>query len=149
MSSKHPEPRRLRWSVPAADTSTNQWLDAQENISRSLQVLIRETIQRDGYVDIVNRPVEQLPRRGRPPKESRQGDDGGETGDAGEDQHSPGPQDHQGQQDAPDRQPQPVRQDTPAAAGTGGLAETSAPASSPAPVGTGQHDMDDIFGHGG
>ena len=60
------EPRRLRWSVPAADTSSNQWLDEQENISRSLQVLIRESIQRDGYVDVVNKPVDQLPRRGRP-----------------------------------------------------------------------------------
>ncbi|UJW28814.1 hypothetical protein L3Q67_26500 [Saccharothrix sp. AJ9571] len=61
------EPRRLRWSVPAADVSTNRWLDGQENISRSLQLLIRESIQRDGYIDVVNRPVEQLPRRGRPP----------------------------------------------------------------------------------
>jgi|GraSoiStandDraft_15_1057317.scaffolds.fasta_scaffold674205_1 hypothetical protein len=61
------EPRRLRWSVPAADVSTNEWLDRQENISRSLQLLIRESIQRDGYIDVVNRPIEQLPRRGRPP----------------------------------------------------------------------------------
>ncbi|MEU6261875.1 hypothetical protein [Saccharopolyspora shandongensis] len=62
------EPRRLRWSVPAADISTNRWLDEQENISRSLQLLIRESILRDGYIDVVNRPVEQLPRRGRPPQ---------------------------------------------------------------------------------
>lgn len=61
------EPRRLRWSIPAADISSNQWLDMQENISRSMQVLIRESIQRDGFIDVVNRPVEQLPRRGRPP----------------------------------------------------------------------------------
>lgn len=61
------EPRRLRWSVPTADTSTNEWLDLQYNISQSLQLLIRESIQRDGYIDVVNRPVEQLPRRGRPP----------------------------------------------------------------------------------
>ncbi|ERI36478.1 hypothetical protein M707_16390 [Arthrobacter sp. AK-YN10] len=61
------EPRRLRWSVPRADESTNRWLDEQYDISRSLQLLIRESIQRDGYIDVVNRPVEQLPRRGRPP----------------------------------------------------------------------------------
>lgn len=61
------EPRRLRWSVPRADESTNRWLDGQHDISRSLQLLIRESIQRDGYIDVVNRPVEQLPRRGRPP----------------------------------------------------------------------------------
>lgn len=64
---KPAEPRRLRWSVPRADESTNRWLDVQHDISRSLQLLIRESIQRDGYIDVVNRPVEQLPRRGRPP----------------------------------------------------------------------------------
>jgi hypothetical protein len=61
------EPRRLRWSVPRADVSTNRWLDTQYDISQSLRLLIRESIQRDGYIDVVNRPVEQLPRRGRPP----------------------------------------------------------------------------------
>lgn len=67
MSPAGAEPRRLRWSVPPADVSTNRWLDEQENISRSLQLLVRESIQRDGYIDVVNRPIEQLPRRGRPP----------------------------------------------------------------------------------
>lgn len=62
------EPRRLRWSVPAADVSVNQWLDVQENISSSLRLLIRESIEREGYIDVVNKPVEQLPRRGRPPQ---------------------------------------------------------------------------------
>lgn len=62
------EPRRLRWSVPAVDVSTNRWLDLQNDISHSLQLLIRESIQRDGYIDVVNRPIEQLPRRGRPPQ---------------------------------------------------------------------------------
>lgn len=62
------EPRRLRWSVPAADVSVNQWLDGQENISSSLRLLIRESIEREGYIDVVNKPVEQLPRRGRPPQ---------------------------------------------------------------------------------
>ncbi|MFI9629237.1 hypothetical protein [Streptomyces sp. NPDC052042] len=71
---KQPEPRRLRWSVPQADTSTNQWLDLQHDISRSLQLLIRESIQRDGYIDVVNRPVEQLPRRGRPPQSGSEPD---------------------------------------------------------------------------
>ena len=62
------EPRRLRWSVPAADVSVNQWLDGQESISSSLRLLIRESIEREGYIDVVNKPVEQLPRRGRPPQ---------------------------------------------------------------------------------
>lgn len=65
---KAADPRRLRWSVPRADESANRWLDEQYDISRSLQLLIRESIQRDGYIDVVNRPVEQLPRRGRPPQ---------------------------------------------------------------------------------
>lgn len=74
------EPRRLRWSVPAADASTNDWLDLQENISRSIQLLIRESIQRDGYIDVVNRPIDQLPRRGRPPVTgSSQGSDDDEV----------------------------------------------------------------------
>jgi hypothetical protein len=62
------EPRRLRWSVPAADVSVSQWLDVQENISSSLRLLIRESIEREGYIDVVNKPVDQLPRRGRPPQ---------------------------------------------------------------------------------
>lgn len=70
MASTPAEPRRLRWSVPAADVSSNRWLDEQENISRSLQLLIRESIQRDGYIDVVNRPIDQLPRRGRPPADA-------------------------------------------------------------------------------
>lgn len=59
------DPRRLRWSVPAADVSVNQWLDLQENISGSLRLLIRESIERDGYIDVVNKPVEQLLRHGQ------------------------------------------------------------------------------------
>lgn len=62
------EPRRLRWSVPAADVSVNAWLDGQENISSSLRLLIRESIEREGYIDVVNKPVEQLPQRGRSPQ---------------------------------------------------------------------------------
>ena len=68
-------PRRLRWSVPAVDVSTNRWLDLQHDVSHSLQLLIRESIQRDGYIDVVNRPIEQLPRRGRPPQQSESSDD--------------------------------------------------------------------------
>lgn len=67
---KSSAPRRLRWSVPAVDGSTNRWLDLQNDISHSLQLLIRESIQHDGYIDVVNRAVEQMPRRGRPPGET-------------------------------------------------------------------------------
>lgn len=60
-------PRKVRWTVPAIDISVSRWLDAQVSISNSLSALIRDSIERDGYVDVVHRPVEQLPRRGRPP----------------------------------------------------------------------------------
>ncbi|MDH2390043.1 hypothetical protein QCN29_14835 [Streptomyces sp. HNM0663] len=70
MANQSGEPRKVRWTVPAADTSVIEWLDQQENISQSLRLLIRESIQRDGYVDVYYKPVEQLPRRGRPPLES-------------------------------------------------------------------------------
>ncbi|MGW2986449.1 hypothetical protein [Streptomyces goshikiensis] len=76
MANQSGEPRKVRWTVPAADTSVIEWLDQQENISQSLRLLIRESIQRDGYVDVYYKPVGQLPRRGRPPLESiEQGED--------------------------------------------------------------------------
>ncbi|MEU9167816.1 hypothetical protein AB0D34_08475 [Streptomyces sp. NPDC048420] len=70
MANQPGEPRKIRWTVPAADTSVIEWLDQQENISQSLRLLIRESIQRDGYIDVFYKPVDQLPRRGRPPLES-------------------------------------------------------------------------------
>lgn len=69
MASQSGEPRKVRWTVPAVDTSVIEWLDHQENISHSLRLLIRESIQRDGYIDVFYKPVDQLPRRGRPPLE--------------------------------------------------------------------------------
>ncbi|MFJ5071691.1 hypothetical protein ACIQC7_35275 [Kitasatospora sp. NPDC088556] len=70
MANQSGEPRKVRWTVPAADTSVIEWLDQQENISQSLRQLIRESIQRDGYIDVFYKPVDQLPRRGRPPLET-------------------------------------------------------------------------------
>lgn len=48
------------------DDSVAEWMALQHDHSASLRLLVRESIQRDGYVDVVNRPVAQLPRRGRP-----------------------------------------------------------------------------------
>ncbi|MGW3973872.1 hypothetical protein ACWEFD_31855 [Streptomyces ardesiacus] len=70
MANQSGEPRKVRWTVPAADTSVIEWLNEQADISQSIRLLIRESIQRDGYVDVFYKPVEQLPRRGRPPLES-------------------------------------------------------------------------------
>ena len=61
------EPRRIRVNVPLADESVLAWFEIQENHSQSVRQLIRESIARDGYLDVVNRPVAQLPKRGRPP----------------------------------------------------------------------------------
>ncbi|WP_434598286.1 hypothetical protein [Streptomyces sp. A5-4] len=70
MANQSGEPRKVRWTVPAADSSVIEWLNEQTDISQSIRLLIRESIQRDGYVDVYYKPVEQLPRRGRPPLES-------------------------------------------------------------------------------
>ncbi|WP_412075480.1 hypothetical protein ACLF6K_06035 [Streptomyces xanthophaeus] len=69
MANQSGEPRKVRWTVPAADTSVIEWLNEQADISQSIRLLIRESIQRDGYIDIFYKPVDQLPRRGRPPLE--------------------------------------------------------------------------------
>ena len=60
---------RKRVSVPRADVSTLEWMDAQENISFSVRALIHDYIEHEGYSDPTARPVTQLPRRGRPPRE--------------------------------------------------------------------------------
>ncbi|GAA1457498.1 hypothetical protein NE857_21780 [Nocardiopsis exhalans] len=62
VAKKKPEPRRVRLTIPAADESSQTWIDHQDDASASMRMLIRESIQRDGYVDVVNRPVEQLPQ---------------------------------------------------------------------------------------
>lgn len=59
-------PHRYRVSVPAADEAVVTWMNLQDNQSLSVRMLIRESIERIGYVDVVNRPVAQLPKRGRP-----------------------------------------------------------------------------------
>jgi hypothetical protein len=60
-----PQPHRFRVSVPAADEAVLKWMNLQDNPSLSLRMLIRESIERLGYVDVINRPVDKLPTRGR------------------------------------------------------------------------------------
>ncbi|MFD9868504.1 hypothetical protein ACFXI8_27050 [Streptomyces niveus] len=120
MTNQSGEPRKLRWTVPAADTSVIEWLNGQADISQSLRLLIRESIQRDGYIDVYYKPVEQLPRRGRPPLESTEPHEDDEaTTD-----HRPA---------ARPVKPQPVVTDR-----ADGVVETAAPApeTQPAPVET-------------
>lgn len=54
-------------SIPAADVSVLDWIDVQDDLAASVRALIRESIERVGYIDVVNRPVGPQPRRGRPP----------------------------------------------------------------------------------
>ena len=61
-----PQPYRFRVSVPAADEAVLVWMNLQDNPSLSVRMLIRESIERLGYVDVFNRPVAQLFTRGRP-----------------------------------------------------------------------------------
>lgn len=61
-----PPPQRFRLSVPAADEAVLEWMNLQDNPSLSIRMLIRESIERLGYVDVVNRPVSQLPTRELP-----------------------------------------------------------------------------------
>ena len=63
-----PVSRRFRVSVPDTDESVLTWIGAQSDLSASVRVLIRESIERNGYRDATCYPVVQQPRRGRPPK---------------------------------------------------------------------------------
>lgn len=78
-----PQPHRFRVSVPQADEAVLEWLGLQDNPSLSVRMLIRESIERLGYVDIVNKPVAQLPKRGRP-SASDEGSTDADTNDSPE-----------------------------------------------------------------
>ena len=69
-----PQSRRFRVSVPDADESVLAWIGAQSDLSASVRSLIREAIERYGYRDATCYPVQQQPRRGRPPKQVEQVD---------------------------------------------------------------------------
>lgn len=65
---------RRRFTVPLSDEATHRWLDAQDSISVSIRLLIRDEIPRTGYTDRISGPVEQQPRRGRPPGSGAESD---------------------------------------------------------------------------
>lgn len=67
-----PQSRRFRVSVPEADESVLAWIGAQSDLSASVRALIRDAIERHGYRDATCYPVQQQPRRGRPPKLTEQ-----------------------------------------------------------------------------
>ena len=65
-----PAAKRFRVSVPDTDESVLTWIGAQSDLSASVRALIRESIEKNGYRDATCYPVQQQPRRGRPPKQS-------------------------------------------------------------------------------
>ncbi|MGW6602860.1 hypothetical protein [Streptomyces sp. NPDC055036] len=124
MANQSGDPRKVRWTVPAVDTSVIEWLDKQENISQSLRLLIRESIERDGYIDVYYKPVDQLPRRGRPPLESTEQRDG-EPSPTRTPQH---------EESAVDLRPAVRSVEPPSAVADGGGVETAAPEPASAPA---------------
>lgn len=59
---------RVRLAIPPADTQVIQWVNLQSNISNSIRKLIRESIARDGMVDVDCKQVKPGVRPGRPRK---------------------------------------------------------------------------------
>lgn len=63
---------RYRFTVPTADTTVNEWLEEQSNISFSLRVLIKAFIRDYGMQDATCLEVgTSVKRRGRPPKQAQ------------------------------------------------------------------------------
>lgn len=58
--------KRYRFSVPKADVSVTEWINAQANLSFSLRQLIKEHIVQHGVVDVTCMAVGKQPRPGRP-----------------------------------------------------------------------------------
>lgn len=79
-STPRPQSRRFRVSVPDADESVLEWIGAQSDLSASVRALIRDAIERNGYRDATCYPVQQQPRRGRPPKQAEQVDQAEQSG---------------------------------------------------------------------
>lgn len=52
-----PTTRKVQLSVPVADISVIEWLDLQYSPAESVRRLIRESVAREGFIDVANRPV--------------------------------------------------------------------------------------------
>jgi hypothetical protein len=59
MAAEEPKSERKQVSIPREDTSVLQWWDAQRDPGMSLRLIIRAEIERSGYVDHANRPVDK------------------------------------------------------------------------------------------
>lgn len=54
-----PTMERRRLSFPSTDTTVRDWLSAQSDPSASMRLIIRDTVAREGYSDVMCRRVEQ------------------------------------------------------------------------------------------
>ncbi len=60
--------RNIHITVPAADDAVNAWLNAQDNLSASIRLLIAQQAAEAGIADMFDMIVANPPkRRGRPP----------------------------------------------------------------------------------
>lgn len=157
-SERPPEDHRFTLKVPRVDTSVVEWWESQHDPSASVRALIRDEIMRHGFTDTVNRPVTQLPRRGRPPGSGRGMDAAPiehlET-TAQEPAVHPWPAEtkrrshvvEQTETQVPIQQADPIEDIRTTQAHP--VADEPEPETEPVGSGGGQFDMDDIFGHGG
>lgn len=147
-------PTRYRLSVPVADEAVNEWLTIQDNLSASVRAVIREHIERNGFVDPTCRPVVQQTRRGRPPASE---EDGSQRSEQSGDIDFDGIQQPQGGHQEPDELGLGMK----LAHASGRAAEGRAQAAAAAAEGdqhydnnnddvsgSGPESMDDIFGAG-
>ena len=63
---KKDDRKRIRLAVPPNDTQVIEWIDLQSNVSNSVRKLIRESIAKDGMVDIDCKQVVPGVYPGRP-----------------------------------------------------------------------------------
>jgi hypothetical protein len=52
--------RKVPITVPVADVTVIEWLKKQHSSSESVRRLIRESVEREGFIDVANRPVTPL-----------------------------------------------------------------------------------------
>lgn len=53
------ENRRITFIVPKEDKSIHKWLEKQINMTFSLRMLIRDTIEKYGYIDYACKNIEK------------------------------------------------------------------------------------------
>ena len=72
MAERKTDSERFRFTVPAKDADALAWITEQSNLSMSLRMLIRQSIARDGIVDITCKPITPGVSPGRPKGQVKQ-----------------------------------------------------------------------------